>query len=74
MPRKRHINEMLHTAFANSGRAAGMGITYDRYDEESGYRPQPKYCGTVRFPSDELTLEEKNALNGPVITYKMKGE
>ncbi len=23
---------------------------------------------------DNLMLEEKNALNGPVITYKMKGE
>ena len=65
-----HVNERLHTVFANSGRVAGVGISYDRYDEESGYRPQPKFCGAVKFPSDELTLEEKNALNGPVITYR----
>ena len=61
-----HINERLHTKFANSGRAAGMGISYDRYDEESGYRPQPKERGMVRFPSDSLTPEEKAALSGEV--------
>ena len=32
MPRS-HINERLHTSLANTGRAAGMGISYDRYDE-----------------------------------------
>lgn len=67
---KRHINEMLHTEFVNSGRAAGIGITYDRYDEDSGYMPQPKFCGTVRFPSDKLKPEEISALSGPVIIYK----
>ena len=33
---KCHINERLHTGLAQSGRAAGMGISYDRYDDESG--------------------------------------
>ena len=69
MPRT-HINERLHTSFANTGRAAGMGISYDRYDEESGYRPQPIKRGRVRLPSDYLTQEELEALNGEIITYK----
>ena len=63
-----HINERLHTSFANTGRAAGMGISYDRYDEESGYRPQPRARGQIKFPSDGLTPEEREALNGPVVT------
>ena len=66
----RSINESLHTEFANSGRAAGMGISEDRYDDES-YGPE--YChetGPVRFPSDSLTPEEWAAMNGPVITVK----
>ena len=69
--RKSHINEHIHTGFANSGRAAGAGITYDRYDDESGYRPQPIHRGAVRFPSDYLSQEERNALNGEVKVYKV---
>ena len=69
MPRS-HITERLHTSLANTGRAAGIGISYDRYDEESGYRPQPIKRGRVRFPSDYLTQEELEALNGEVIVYK----
>ena len=71
---KHNINEMLHTSRANSGRAAGAGISYDRYDDESGYRPQPIHRGAVRFPSDYLSQEERNALNGEVKVYKVSKE
>ena len=64
---KRHINEFMHTGFANTGRAAGAGITYDRYDDESGHRPKPRDTGQVRFPHDGENTDE---LNGPVIIYK----
>ena len=64
---KHNINERLHTELANSGRAAGMGILYDRYDEESGYRPRPADRGPVRFPSDGINPE---TLNGEVRIYK----
>ena len=67
---RNHINERLHTEFANSGRAAGMGISYDRYDEESGYRPRPAERGAVIFPSDHLTAEERAALSGEVRIIK----
>ena len=44
--RKRHINEMLKTSFANSGRAKGAGIVEDDYGDESwsghAYQKQPK--------------------------------
>ena len=67
---KSHINERLHTGFANSGRAAGMGISYDRYDDESGGKHyEHASCGVV-FPSDRLTAEERAALSGEVRTYK----
>ncbi|MGI6155713.1 MAG: hypothetical protein ACOYEB_07180 [Enterococcus lemanii] len=72
--RKTHINERLHTELANTGRAAGSGILYDRYDEESGYHPGPIDRGVVRFPSDYLTPEQKVALNGPVRVYKAEKE
>lgn len=65
---KSHISQYMRTSLANSGRVAGMGISYDRYDEESGYRPGPRARGQIRFPSDSLTPEEREALNGPVVT------
>lgn len=68
--RKAHINERLRTNLANSGRAAGMGISYDNYGEESG---NPRYDPgsiRVRMPSDILTPEERAALNGEVKIIK----
>ena len=65
-----HVNEKLHTTFRNSGRVAGTGILYDRYDEESGNPEYEKRPFLVRFPSDSLTDEELLALNGPVICKK----
>lgn len=67
MSRKTDIRERLKTGLANSGRAAGAGILYDRYDEESGYRPGPKQRGPIKFPHDGIPFEE---LNGPVKVYK----
>ena len=61
------IRERLKSGLANTGRAAGSGISYDRYDEESTCRPGPIYRGPVRFPSDGIPFEE---LNGPVKVYK----
>ena len=70
MSRKTDIRERLKTGLANSGRAAGAGILYDRYDEESGYRPGPIQHGRIKFPHDTMTDEEMAALNGPVRVYK----
>ena len=67
---RKHVNEQLHTNLANTGRVAGMGISYDRYDDESGcpdYDPHKP----VTFPSDYLTESELEALNGSVISYKL---
>lgn len=68
--RNTHANERMRTNFANSGRIAGDGIIYDRYDDESGYRPGPIDRGAVRFPSDYLSPEQLLALNSEVRVYK----
>ena len=67
-----HVNEQLHTTFSNSGRIAGMGISYDDYGDESGYRPSVRNRGRIYFPSDFLSDEEKQALNGEVKIIKCK--
>ena len=71
---KTHINEVLHTNFINSGRAAGEGITYDRYDDESGYRPGVRERGRVRLPHDSMTREQWEALNGEVRIIRNGGD
>ena len=65
MPRP-HINERLHASLANSGRAAGIGISYDNYGDESGGPCYNHATGRVRMPSDSLTPEERGSLNGEV--------
>lgn len=67
---KSSVTEKLKTSFANNGRVAGSGVICDRYDDESGYRPQPRYTGRVRFLSDYLTPEEKEKLHGEVRIIK----
>ena len=67
---KAHINERLHTEFADSGRIAGMGISYDRYGDESGGKQYERVTERVMLPSDYLTPEEKLALNGEVRIIK----
>ena len=61
-----HINERLHTGLAQSGRAAGMGISYDRYDDESGNPDYDPHDTRVRLPSDGLTDDKLAALSGAV--------
>lgn len=55
----------------NSGRIAGPGIAYDRYDDLSGYRPGPSRgaYGKVRMPLDH---EDPEKLNGQVEIIKGK--
>ena len=65
-----HINERLHTEFAQSGRAAGMGISYDRYDEESGNPDYDSHDSRVRLPHDGLTDDKLAALSGDVRVTK----
>ena len=69
--RKRHINERMRTSLANSGRAAGIGILYDDYSEDSGKSTHYESTWHI-FQSDLLNEEEKEALNGPVITKRLE--
>lgn len=63
---KKHVNEQLHTCFANTGRIAGCGMNYDRYDDESGNPSYEKACGIIRFPCKpdifEATYEEEETV------------
>ena len=65
-----HINERLHTGLAQSGRAAGMGISYDRYDDESGNPDYNPHDTRVRLPSDGLTEDKLAELSGVVRVTK----
>lgn len=70
--RKRHINECMRTSLANSGRAAGMGILYDRYDEESG---KPIHGSKNAYPvytTDWLSEKERAQLSGPVTIKRLE--
>ena len=51
--------QMTNTSFRNGCRIAGMGMHYDRYDEESG-NPQYDKNEMVRFPLDHIKPEELN--------------
>ena len=66
MSTKSHINERLHTGLAQSGRAAGMGISYDRYDDESGNPDYDPHDTRVRLPHDGLTEDKLAELSGVV--------
>lgn len=68
MGRKRHISEQLKSGLANSGRVAGMGMLYDRYDEESGLDVHGT-SGRMVTPSDFLTADEREALSGDMVVY-----
>lgn len=68
--RKRHINEFLKSAFANSGRAAGMGIVEDQYTEESFPDPQGRLIRTGT-PVGIKTVESESRKSGPVITSRI---
>ena len=58
--RKRHVNEYIHTSFADSGRIAGMGINEDNYGHDAAER---KYHHKPGF------IHEDVGNNGEVITY-----
>lgn len=68
-----HVHERMKTAFSNSSRIAGTGITYDNYDEESfpiGAKPRA-YEGTPIYKT--LTQEELHfrTYGGPIKTYRI---
>lgn len=72
---KRDLNRYQRTGFANSGRAAGAGIMYDRYDEEAyGGATNPHYFPVPRL--EMYTKEEREEMMKPgeVVTYYISKE
>lgn len=69
---KRHINDFLKSSFTGSGRIAGTGISYDRYDEESSAELKDENKGNVYVVFPSRSEAEKATLDGPVITRNIK--
>lgn len=69
---KRDLNRYQRTSFASSGRSAGSGILYDRYDDESG---RPIYYSKTRPTLPEPKGEyEARTRPGPVKRYFINKE
>ena len=58
----------LRTTFANSGRFAGSGILYDRYDDESGGENYNYVGRPIPIAEIEEKAKEEHE-NAPVKTY-----
>lgn len=72
---KRDLNRYPRSGLANSGRAAGMGILYDRYDDEAlGGATNPHYSPVPKL--EMYTEEEREEMIKPseVITYYISKE
>lgn len=66
---KRHANEFLRT---NTGRLAGSGMLYDRYDEEARLSKNTRQANPVY--TKEYSDYIKELKNQPVKTYKLTKE
>lgn len=67
---KSHVNEKLKTKFYPQGnRVAGIGITEDRYDEESFPDPNPFNNHSTSFLHKPIKIEP-----APIKTYKLSEE
>lgn len=60
---KKALNGFMNSSFRNGNRKAGMGMLYDKYDDEER-EWSGKGCVMVRLPSDKVAPE---SLNGEVI-------
>ena len=70
---KRHISEYQKTSFANSGRAAGSGILYDRYDDESRLDDHIRIGRPIGITEREEKAKEEHE-NAPVKTYYLEAK
>ena len=72
---KRDLNRYQRTGFVNSGRAAGMGILYDRYDEEAyGRATNPHYSPVPKLKTYTEEEWEEKIKPGEVTTYYIDKE
>lgn len=71
MKYKRHANEFLRT---ESGRLAGSGILYDRYDDETTLKTHPPMPDYPIYTKEYSEYLKKLKDEQPVITYKLTKE
>ena len=67
---RRHPNEFLRTS---SGRLAGSGILYDRYDDETTLKTHPIQANPVHS-KEYVEFKESLKEEQPVTTYKLNKE
>ena len=72
MVRKQHINEFLKTGLANSGRAAGDGISSDNYGDESW--PDNTFGTKPVYTKRRMSLSQEWPKTSPVITFYLERE
>lgn len=68
---KKHINEFYKSRLANSGRIAGLGMLFDRYDEESGDKISRRTRTPIGLKSRKIDPED---MNGPVVIVEEKND
>lgn len=61
---KSALNKYMNTSFRNGNRKSGMGMLYDKYDDEEREWSGRDGGVKVRLPSDKVAPE---SLNGEVI-------
>lgn len=72
---KRDLNRYQRSGLANSGRAAGMGISYDRYDDEAlGGATSPHYSPVPRLGMYTEEEREEMIKPGEITTYYISKE
>lgn len=71
--RKRHINEFRKTSFANNGRAAGMGMLYDRYDDNAVLDNHIRQGRPIPIAEIEEKAKQETE-ESPVTVYYIKEE
>lgn len=65
---KRHANEFLRTS---SGRLAGSGILYDRYDDETTLKTHPPMPDHPIYTKEYVEFLKELKEEQPVTVYKL---
>ena len=70
---RKHCNEYMKSGLANSGRIAGSGISYDRYDDESGCESRNVHTRPIKIAEREEKAKKERE-GSPVKTYYIECE
>ena len=66
---RKHVNEYMKTGLANSGRIAGSGILYDKYNDDSTLDDHIRTGLPIKIAEREKAAKKEHD-EYPVKTYK----